>query len=52
MFNKIQSHLEQLRETNSVKPMQIEVTEELRAQGVTGETIEVPLVFDASTFFV
>jgi hypothetical protein len=52
MFNKIQSHLEQLREINSVKPMQIEVTDELRAQGVTGETIEVPLVFDASTFFV
>jgi hypothetical protein len=52
MFNKIQSHLEQLREVNSVKPMRIEVTDELRAQGVTGDFIEVPLVFDASTFFV
>lgn len=51
VFNKIQSHLEQLREINSVKPMRIEVTDELRAQGVTGDTIEVPLVFDASTFF-
>ena len=51
IFNKIQRHLEMLKEKNSLKSVQIPVTEELRAQGVTGETIEVPLVFDASTFF-
>ena len=51
MFNKIQSHLEKLREVNSVKPMKIQVTDELRERGVTGDFVEVPLVFDASTFF-
>jgi hypothetical protein len=52
IFNKVQTHLDKLKEQNSVKSINITVTEEMRAQGVTGETIEIPLVFDASTFFV
>lgn len=51
IFNKIQNHLENLREQNSLKPITITVTEDMRAAGVTGETVEVPLVFDPSTFF-
>jgi hypothetical protein len=52
VFNKIQRHLEVLRERNNVKPMNVAVTEEMREQGITGESIEVPLTFDPSTFFV
>ncbi len=51
IFNKIQDHLEKLRDQNSIKPVVIPVTDELREQGFTGETIEVPLTFDASSFF-
>ena len=52
MFNKIQDHLETLREQNTVKPINVPVSEDMKAQGITGETVEIPLVFDASTFFV
>ena len=51
MFNLIQSHLEKLKEANSVKPVTVTVTDEMKAQGITGDTVEIPLVFDASTFF-
>jgi hypothetical protein len=51
IFNKVQDHLEKLKEINSIKPIVIQVTEEMKAAGVTDDTIEVPLVFDASTFF-
>jgi hypothetical protein len=51
IFNVVQKHLETLKDQNSVKPVIIPVTEELRAQGFTGETIEVPLTFDAASFF-
>ena len=52
IFNKIQKHLEDMRDQNAIKPIQVPVTDELRAQGVKGETLEIPLTFDASTFFV
>jgi hypothetical protein len=51
IFNVVQKHLETLKDQNSVKPIIIPVTEELRAQGFTSETIEVPLTFDAASFF-
>lgn len=51
IFDKIQKHLETLRETNSVKPISVPVTEEMKNNGVTEDTIEIPLVFDASNFF-
>jgi len=51
IFNMIQSHLEKLKAENSVKPMVVPVTDEMREKGVKGDTIEIPLVFDASTFF-
>jgi hypothetical protein len=52
VFKKIQDHLEQLKEQNTIKPVIVPVTEEMKAKGVTGDTIEIPLVFDSSTFFV
>ena len=52
IFNKIQSHLESLRDINSIKPMSVQVTDEMKAQGIQGDTIEVPITFDPSTFFV
>lgn len=51
IFNKIQEHLEKLRDKNAIKPVVIPVTDELKEQGFTGETIEIPLTFDASSFF-
>lgn len=51
IFNRVQDHLERLKEINSIKPIVIQVTEEMKTAGVTEDTIEVPLVFDASTFF-
>lgn len=52
IFNKIQKHLEHLKEQNSIKPIIVPVTEDMRANGVTGETVEIPMTFDSSTFFV
>lgn len=52
IFDKIQRHLEKLRDQNTIKPIQVIVTDEMKEKGITGDTIEVPLTFDASTFFV
>jgi len=52
IFNKIQEHLDRLRELNTIKPIIVNVTDEMREKGFTGETIEVPMIFDPSTFFV
>jgi hypothetical protein len=51
IFNKIQEHLDRLREINTIKPVTVTVTDEMREKGFTGDTIEVPMVFDPSTFF-
>lgn len=51
IFKKIQSHIDQLQESNSLKPLVVTVTDELRERGITKDTIEIPLTFDASTFF-
>ena len=52
VFNKIQNHLEKLKEQNSIKPVIVNVTDEMRANGITGDSVEIPMTFDASTFFV
>ena len=52
IFNLIQSHLEKMKDINTIKPMIVAVTDEMREKGITGDTIEVPLTFDPSTFFV
>ena len=52
IFDKIQKHLEVMRDQNTIKPIQVVVTDEMKEKGIVGETIEVPLTFDASTFFV
>lgn len=51
LFKKIYDHLEQLKNNNSIKPVVVAVTDEMRANGVTSDTLEIPLVFDPSTFF-
>lgn len=51
IFNKIQQHIEALKENNAIKPIIVPITDELREQGYTGDTIEIPLTFDASAFF-
>ena len=51
IFNVIQKHIERYKEQNTIKPIIVDVTEDMRARGVTGDTIEIPLTFDPSTFF-
>jgi hypothetical protein len=51
IFNKIQEHLDRLRELNTIKPVTVTITDEMREKGFTGETVEVPMVFDPATFF-
>jgi len=51
IFDQVQKHLETLKENNAVKPVVVPVTDEMRENGVTGETIEIPLTFDVSNFF-
>jgi len=52
IFNKVQNHLEMLKEKNSFKSIVIPVTEDMKSKGVQGDTLEIPLVFDVSNFFV
>jgi len=52
IYRKIEDHLQMLRQQNSIKPLQITVTEEMRENGATGEFLEIPITFDPSTFFV
>jgi hypothetical protein len=52
IFNIIQKHLDKIRETNTIKPMRVAVTPEMKEKGVEGDFIEVPITFDPSTFFV
>jgi hypothetical protein len=52
IFNAVQTHLEKLKEINTLKPITVQVTEEMKEKGFKGDTVEVPLVFDPSTFFV
>jgi hypothetical protein len=52
IFNVIQKHLEMLKDNNTIKPMTVAVTEEMREKGVTGDSVDIPITFDPSTFFV
>lgn len=52
VFNIIEQHLTTLKEQNTIKPIIVPVTDEMREKGISGDTVEVPLTFDASTFFV
>jgi len=51
IFNRIQKHLENLQQSNAVRPIEIPVTDEMREQGVTEDMITIPLTFDPSNFF-
>jgi hypothetical protein len=52
IFTTIQKHLESLRDTNTIKPMSVDVTPEMKERGVVGDKVEIPITFDPSTFFV
>ena len=52
IYSKIETHLTDLRNRNSIKPMRVAVTDEMKERGLTGETLEVPITFDPSNFFV
>jgi hypothetical protein len=52
IFGKIQTHIDNLKEQNNLKPISVAVTDEMREKGFTGDSVEVPVTFDAATFFV
>lgn len=52
IFNKIQDHIEGLKVANTLKPLVVQVTDEMKERGVTSNTLEIPLIFDAANFFV
>ena len=51
IFDAIKNHIEKMRENNTVKPMTIDTTEEMRAAGVTIDKVEIPIQFDPAHFF-
>lgn len=51
VFDTVKEHIDQLRARNSIKPLQVAVTDEMRANGITEDVIEIPLQFDPSNFF-
>jgi hypothetical protein len=51
IFNQIQAHLEAMAEQNRIKPMTVAVTDEMRELGITGDQVQIPLIFDPATFF-
>lgn len=52
IFDKIRNHIDALRVQNSIKPMKITTTDEMRAAGIIEDEVEIPLQFDPATFFV
>ena len=52
IFKKIKDHLEVMREQNQIRPLKVKPTEEMIAAGYSTDLVEIPLVFDASSFFV
>jgi hypothetical protein len=52
VFDKVKSHIDALRVNNSIKPLKITTTPEMRAAGVVEDEIEYPLQFDPTNFFV
>jgi len=52
VFDKVKNHIDKLRENNSIKPLKIATTTEMRAAGVVEDEIEYPLQFDPTNFFV
>ena len=51
IYDKIKTHVEQLREKNNIKPVIIQPTPEMIEKGAANTPIEIPLLFDPSTFF-
>ena len=52
IFDAIKAHIETMRLRNTLKPLKITPTPEMIEAGVPDKELEIPLVFDASTFFV
>lgn len=51
VFDTVKKHVERLRDHNNIKPLRVQPTQEMIDAGVTDEAIEVPLIFDPTTFF-
>lgn len=51
IFNIIEKHIKLLQQSNTIKPMIVTVTDEMRENGATGSSVEIPITFDPSTFF-
>ena len=52
VFDKVKNHIDNMRANNSIKPIEVTTTEEMRAAGITEDKVSIPLQFDPSSFFV
>lgn len=50
IFNKIKTHLDRMKEHNTLKPITVTTNDEQRAKGLP-PTVDVPITFDQSSFF-
>lgn len=50
-FTVIKKHIDQLMESNTIKPIKVQATPEMVAAG-SAEEIQMPIAFDPSSFFV
>lgn len=50
IFDIVKNHLDLMRDTNMLKPMTVNSTEEMRKNGMA-DTLEIPIVFDPANFF-
>lgn len=51
IFEVVKRHMELLRDNNLVKPLKIQPTEQMIADGMPEGMIEIPLTFDPTSFF-
>jgi hypothetical protein len=51
IFDTVKKYIETLRENNTIKPLKVQTTEQMRESGVVEDEVEIPLIFDASYFF-
>lgn len=51
IFNIIQTHIENMREQNTIRPVVIDTPQEFKDRGYAADKIEIPLTFDPTNFF-
>lgn len=51
MYDAVKNRVEEMRNANNIKPIEIETTPEMREKGITDDVVSIPLSFDPTSFF-